>query len=65
MFRATGFSLFFLLLVAYHLKDLEDLHDNYGAASAALTIVGGRNAVAIGNGHGLLSNCSHDQGVSH
>jgi hypothetical protein len=50
----TGFSLFFRLLVAYHLKDLEDLHDNNGAASAALTIAGGRNAFVLRNEHGLF-----------
>jgi hypothetical protein len=34
----TGFSLSFHLLVAYHLKDPEDLYDNNGPASAVLTI---------------------------
>jgi hypothetical protein len=38
--HAPGHWLFFIfrLLVVYHLQDLEDLNDNHGAASAALTI---------------------------
>jgi hypothetical protein len=54
----TGFSLFFRLLLAYHPKDLEDLHDNCGVASGALSSAGGGSIKLLATGKGFRFNLS-------
>ena len=54
IFWALTLSIFFRLLVAHRPKDREDLDDSQFAASIALTIAGGVNAVLLRNKHRLF-----------
>jgi len=46
------------LLLAYHPKDLEDLHDNCGVASGALSSAGGGSIKLLATGKGFRFNLS-------